>query len=255
MSLFRWCPRRSIILLFLLYIIIMAFQTQAFTSCLSPITIRSTDLPILASSHSSTTRNSPIILKATSSSSSSGKKKRRRRKRKDSPVKEDGGQQVQQEGTQQSSIKTEVKNEIQDNIEDDDDDDDDEDEEIDIATIKDVANFSFDGPSVTSSTDITKSSSPISSSLPPPSSSSSDTVQEEDGAIPLPDIKDTLRRKELQAEMERMEEQEINQKKIDRKDRGALLKVRENKGETWSVQKKKNTPTIMIFIPRLPFHL
>jgi len=94
------------------------------------------------------------------------------------------------------------------------------DDAVDAETIKDVANFSFDGV--------------IDTAGPPPSETSTgrdapevEAVQKEDGAIPLPDIKDTLRRKEMEAEMARIEEEETATKKIDRKDRKALLKLLE----------------------------
>jgi hypothetical protein len=146
-----------------------------------------------------------VILEATD-----GNKKRKRR-RKQAPTVDNPKQQ------QESSIKEETEMGF-----DDDDDFDDDEEDIDIATIKEVANFSFDGK--IDNMDTTKVS--FGSTTTGADNISSPVQQKEDGAIPLPDIKDTLRRKELEAEMARMEEeQETNTKKIDRKDRKALLKV------------------------------
>lgn len=111
-------------------------------------------------------------------------------------------------------------------LNDDDGDDDDsmEDEEIDVAAIKDVASFKFDGVLPKG---LGLGSAPIAGEVSPSSSTSSALpVEKEDGSIPLPDIKDTLRRKELEQQMALMEEEQQEKKKINRKDRKALLKVR-----------------------------
>jgi hypothetical protein len=108
-----------------------------------------------------------------------------------------------------------------DEVDDDDDDDDDDlndDQVDDAATIMEVASFTFDGPPVIGG---------VSDNAVVPTTAAAATTKAEDGAIPLPDIKDTLRRKELEARMAQMEaEQESQKPKIDRKDRQALLKVR-----------------------------
>jgi len=102
---------------------------------------------------------------------------------------------------------------------DDDDDDDEEEEEIDISMLKDIANFKFDGGDIQTSSSSSSSSSSDSSSTPP--SSSMDTL-----TIPLPDIKDTLRKKEFEEEMARIEEEEASTRvKIKRSDKKAMAKV------------------------------
>jgi hypothetical protein len=92
-----------------------------------------------------------------------------------------------------------------------------EDEEIDVDMIRDIASFKFDGPDPTAAVDVSSSSS---------SSSSQGATKDDSGAIPLPDIKDTIRRKEMEAELARIKEDEQEKTKIDRSDRTALLKVR-----------------------------
>ena len=52
-------------------------------------------------------------------------------------------------------------------------------------------------------------------------------VQEEDGSIPLPDIRDTLKRKQMgETAVKGVMEDNMPRTKIDRTDRDALLKVR-----------------------------
>jgi len=53
----------------------------------------------------------------------------------------------------------------------------------------------------------------------------SSVKEEEDGSIPLPDIKDMLRRKKIEANQGSMDF-DLPKNKIDRNDRTALLKVR-----------------------------
>lgn len=85
----------------------------------------------------------------------------------------------------------------------------DDEEEVDIAMLKDIANFKFDGEIAASN--IAKDTSRGSESI----------------TIPLPDIKDTIRKKELEEEMARMEEDEASSRvKIKRSDRKAMAKVR-----------------------------
>ena len=96
-------------------------------------------------------------------------------------------------------------------------------DEIDIDTIRDVASFSFDGPDLSG----------ISSTTTPATENSNmdgivgvEPIEEDSGAIPLPDIKDSRRRKEMEQELARIQEEELEKTKIDRSDRTALLKVR-----------------------------
>lgn len=149
-----------------------------------------------------------VILQATD-----GKKKRGKRRRKQAPTADDNNPKQQQ----QQEVEVEMIE-----MDFDEDDDDFDEEEIDIATIKDVANFSFDGK--IDNIDTSKIASGKSSTTSTITDNISVVEPKEDGAIPLPDIKDTLRRKEIEAEMAR-EEEETQAKKIDRKDRKALLKV------------------------------
>eukprot|EP00537_Pseudo-nitzschia_pungens_P011210 CAMPEP_0172392482 /NCGR_PEP_ID=MMETSP1061-20121228/8607_1 /TAXON_ID=37318 /ORGANISM="Pseudo-nitzschia pungens, Strain cf. pungens" /LENGTH=364 /DNA_ID=CAMNT_0013123333 /DNA_START=191 /DNA_END=1285 /DNA_ORIENTATION=- len=108
-----------------------------------------------------------------------------------------------------------------------------DDEEINVADIKDVANFSFGGAAgagagVGASGGIDaappQSIEESSGAAPMPVS----TVQEVDGSIPLPDIKDTMRRKQMDVKKGAPEEDSIMPKtKINRGDRQALLKLLE----------------------------
>jgi hypothetical protein len=89
------------------------------------------------------------------------------------------------------------------------DDDFEDEEEVDISMLKDIANFKFDGEIAGADT----------SEVTP---RGSDTI-----TIPLPDIKDTLRKKELEEEMARIEEAEAEIRvKIKRSDKKAMAKVR-----------------------------
>lgn len=93
-----------------------------------------------------------------------------------------------------------------------------DDEKINVADIKSVANFSFDGPIEAS---------------PPPVDDKAATalpsvVQAEDGSIPLPDIRDTLQRKKMGETPEKGPmDDNMPKTKIDRTDRKALLKLLE----------------------------
>ena len=85
-------------------------------------------------------------------------------------------------------------------------------EEINVDDIKNVADFSFSGTLKSDDTPIE----------PPPRS----TVEE--GSIPLPDIRDTLRRKKMEVSQKGgggAMEDNMPKTKIDRKDRAALMKV------------------------------
>jgi hypothetical protein len=98
-------------------------------------------------------------------------------------------------------------------------------DEMTIATIKDIADFSFDGSieGVGSNPSIASPSTSLSSSLADEDQSTASEA--EDNTIPLPDIKDALKRKEVKAEIARVAEEQAERKKIDRNDRVALLKV------------------------------
>ncbi len=89
-------------------------------------------------------------------------------------------------------------------------------EEINVADIKSVADFSFDGTGgIDSSEGIDDNSATV---MP--------SVQADDGAIPLPDIRDTLKRKKMGETPETGPmEDNMPKTKIDRTDRAALLKV------------------------------
>lgn len=93
-------------------------------------------------------------------------------------------------------------------------------EEINVDDIKGVADFSFKGPG-----GIESSPQAVDDSAAAPTFSS--VVQEEDGSIPLPDIRDTLRRKQMgDVSVKGPMEDNMPKEKIDRTDRDALLKVR-----------------------------
>ncbi|KAL3925576.1 MAG: hypothetical protein SGARI_005817, partial [Bacillariaceae sp.] len=169
------------------------------------------------------TQRQSVRLEATSS----GGKKKRRRRRKQAPA-SSGAESTPAPEKKAAPAETPkpVAEKVSVQVESIDIDEVDDEEEIDLAAIKDVASFSFDG-AIEGVVDDT--------SLPPPPAGVVDsmeavppTPEAEDGAIPLPDIKDTLRRKEVEQQMARLEEeQEVPQKKIDRKDRTALLKLLE----------------------------
>lgn len=87
-------------------------------------------------------------------------------------------------------------------------DDLDDDDEVDVSMLKDIAKFKFDGQV-----------------LGPESTENTDS-EGDNTALPLPDIKDTLRKKELEEEMARIEEEEAETRvKIKRSDRKAMSKV------------------------------
>jgi hypothetical protein len=147
---------------------------------------------------------------AAKSNSGDGEKKKRRRKRKQDP---------ESETTATTTTVATTTNEInEDGLE--------EEEEIDVSVMKDVASFSFGGAgSIGDIGDIDASSQAMNDSTAPPAAISS--VEKQDGSLPLPDIKDTLKRKELGSTIKgRMEEEDDSKKKkIDRRDKVALLKV------------------------------
>jgi hypothetical protein len=156
---------------------------------------------------------------AARSNSGDGEKKKRRRKRKQEPESETTATTTKVATTTNEISNTEnneVKNE--DGLE--------EEEEIDVSVMKDVASFSFGGAgSIGDIGDIDSSSQAMNDSTAPPAAISS--VEKQDGSLPLPDIKDTLKRKELGSTIKgRMEEEDDSKKKkIDRRDKVALLKV------------------------------
>ena len=150
---------------------------------------------------------------AAKSNSGDGEKKKRRRKRKQDPESE---RTVATATIETSNTENnEVKN--KDGLEE---------EEIDVSVMKDVASFSFGGAgSIGDIGDIDSSSQTMNDSAAPQAAISS--VEKQDGSLPLPDIKDTLKRKELGSTIKgRMEEEDDSKKKkIDRRDKVALLKV------------------------------
>ena len=90
-------------------------------------------------------------------------------------------------------------------------------EEFNPADIKSVADFSFDGPVEAPPQTVDEKAA---AALP-------NIVQEEDGSIPLPDIRDTLKRKKMgETAVKGVMEDNMPKTKIDRTDRDALLKVR-----------------------------
>jgi len=98
-------------------------------------------------------------------------------------------------------------------------------EEINVADIQNVASFNFQGDN------------PLEASAPEAvdeaivQGGSAGAVQQEDGSIPLPDIKDALRRKKMEATSQTAPggpmEDNMPKEKIDRTDRAALLKLLE----------------------------
>lgn len=123
-----------------------------------------------------------------------GGKKKRRRKRKKSPASESA--------TATSTPEAEGLGDV-----------DEDEEEINIDEIKELASYSFDGPPVIDAA--------------PPRSVDESAVPGTDGSIPLPDIKDTMRRKEMAASTGSVGDNDdmMPKTKIDRNDRKALLKV------------------------------
>ena len=126
-----------------------------------------------------------------------GEKKRRRRK-----------QPPTAPGSPESIVTPEPMTSKEDDASGEDPDVDDDDE-VDLSMLKDIANYKFDGEIGVS--DTSKDSAPASDTL----------------SLPLPDIKDTLRKKELEEEMARIEQEESSTRvKIKRNDRKAMAKVR-----------------------------
>jgi len=164
---------------------------------------------------------------ATKSNSGGGDKKKRKRKRKRAPQTDTAAAAATKTTNKSSNADptttattTFIDNEVK--VEHDL-----EEEEIDISTIKDVASFSFKGGGDSGNiNDIDTLSQTINQNTAPSAATSS--AEKQDGYIPLPDIKDTLRRKDLGSNKGRMEEeQDSGKKKIDRRDKKALLKLLE----------------------------
>jgi hypothetical protein len=163
------------------------------------------------------------MLAAKSNSGDAGKKKRKR-KRKQDPDSVTSATTTTAASTPTNEISNTENNELkssEDSLE--------EEEEIDVSVMKDVASFSFGGAgsigNIGDIGDIDTSSPAMNESTAPPGAISS--VEKQDGSLPLPDIKDTLKRKELGSTIKgRMEEEDDSKKKkIDRRDKVALLKV------------------------------
>lgn len=143
-----------------------------------------------------------------------GKKKRRRRKRKAEDAPEAKSSSPESPPSTQSatvdaspvSLPSEPEPEIV-NVEG---------EEINVADIKSVADFSFDGPASIESPE----------AIDDKAATVMPSIQAEDGAIPLPDIRDTLKRKKMGETPDKgAMEDNMPKTKIDRTDRAALLKV------------------------------
>jgi hypothetical protein len=103
-------------------------------------------------------------------------------------------------------------------------------EEISMEDIQGVAEFSFKGKTEVPVPPAQAAQDAAASPITPVSSS----VQEVDGYIPLPDIRDTLRRKKMEVANKGGPggpmENNMPKTKIDRNDRVALMKVRTKKG-------------------------
>lgn len=103
----------------------------------------------------------------------------------------------------------------------------DEKEEVDASSIKDVARFSFsDNGRAEDLDNMNDPSTPIERNKDIVSSTAID-VEEVQTSIPLPDIKDTLRRKDDKNKSYAKEPEGSKKKKIDRRDKEALLKLLE----------------------------
>lgn len=105
-------------------------------------------------------------------------------------------------------------------------------EEINVADIQSVASFNFKGENPLEVASAAPEA--VDEAIVPDVSAG--VVQQEDGSIPLPDIKDTLRRKKMEANSQTAPggpmEDNMPKEKIDRTDRAALLKVRANTQKT-----------------------
>jgi len=147
-----------------------------------------------------------------------GKKKRRRRRRKkDSLVATTSSNTTPPPITDASSVPIESMATIEDAPPTAY-----EGEEINVADIQNVAAFSFDGVEASPQGVEESTAAPVASSI----------VQDADGSIPLPDIKDTLRRKKMEIANKGsggggLMEDNMPKTRIDRKDRKALLKLLE----------------------------
>jgi hypothetical protein len=101
-------------------------------------------------------------------------------------------------------------------------------EEISVEDIKGVADFSFKGGDV--KTDAPLPPAQVGQDVTAPITPVSAAVQGVDGSIPLPDIRDTLRRKKMEVANKGgpggAMEDNMPKTKIDRNDRVALMKVR-----------------------------
>ncbi|KAL3922656.1 MAG: hypothetical protein SGILL_002090 [Bacillariaceae sp.] len=212
---------------FLLSTTVQAFSTPRNAPGNAGLPVRTTAVvrPLTSTTAATFLGRSSVRLQATSS----GGKKKRRRRRKQPPVdaaessspppKTATEMPAAVEAPKETVEKISVEVDIVDTF-----DGSDADEGVDLAVLKDVASFSFDG----AIEGVDGEGTATTPSPPAGISESGEVVQSpesQDGAIPLPDIKDTLRKKEVAAQMARLEEQqEEKQQKIDRNDRQALLK-------------------------------
>ncbi|VEU41196.1 unnamed protein product [Pseudo-nitzschia multistriata] len=154
-------------------------------------------------------------LAAAKSSGEGGKKKRRRKRKKTAPKAEDPSPSTDSVVASQTAVPEAAPGSMDAAGADD----------ADVMDIKDVASFSFGGKSPI---DAAPQQIPEEAVAAPPAELSS-PVQEVDGSIPLPDIKDTMRRKqaEVQKGPAKDEDSIMPKTKIDRGDRQALLKLLE----------------------------
>lgn len=179
----------------------MAVGVQSFAPSSCSVTSSSRFLPSSSVNEACTAH--PIFHQKSASSTllaaesgEGGGKKKRRRKRKKSPASESA--------TTTSAPEPEGLGGV-----------DDDEEEINIDEIKELASYSFDGPPVIDAA--------------PPRSVDESAVPGADGSIPLPDIKDTMRRKEMAVSTGSVGDNDdmMPKTKIDRNDRKALLKLLE----------------------------
>lgn len=151
------------------------------------------------------------VLAAKSIASGDGKKKRRRRKKKFLQI-----DTVEAEATAAAAGSGAATNAVKNSDPDD----------TDATAIKDVAKFSFGGSEDTASiNDANASSGKVKKSDTP--SAEEFSVEKQDGSIPLPDIKDILKRKDRESNKDRAKEPLESLKKIDRRDKAALMKLLE----------------------------
>jgi len=212
----------------LLMLLLGAFSVLMVVQSFSPTIISSRRQYFVAIStikiHSATIFTSKLtsnVMLATKSSSGGDGKRKRKRKRKRAPqIDTTVAANTKTNADPTTTATTYIDNEVKVEV-------DLKEEEIDISTMKDVASFSFGGGGNTGNiNDIDELSQTINQITV--SSAATSSAEKQDGYIPLPDIKDTLRRKDLGSNKGRNEEEkDSSKKKIDRRDKKALLKLLE----------------------------